>query len=252
MRLVALGSGSRGNAIYVEAGGTAVLFDAGFSGRELKRRLLALDLDPARLAAIIVSHEHTDHVAGLRVLGRHFPVYATAGTMSDLRARFRLNGTEVIRPGKWHRLGGFKFLPVPLSHDALEPVGFVIEDGDSRAAIITDLGVVTQMVRHSLGEVTVAVLEANHDPELLMTGPYPWEVKQRVKSRLGHLSNPETADLASAIAHAGLKHLLLAHLSETNNRPELARQIVREALPVSGVKLQVCTQGRPSEMVRIG
>jgi phosphoribosyl 1,2-cyclic phosphodiesterase len=249
MKIAVLGSGSKGNAVYVEAGGTAVLFDAGFSGRELKRRMLGLGLDPATLQAIIVSHEHTDHIQGLRVFGKLLPVYATEGTLEQIQSRFELKGAETIRPGKWHKLGGLKFMPVPVSHDAAEPVGFVLEDGSARAAIMTDLGIVTQLVRMSLCDLSMAVIEANHDVDMLLDGPYPWEIKQRVKSRLGHLSNPEAAELISAILHSGLKRVLLGHLSEINNPPDLARAEVIKSLDGSGARLEVCSQARPSEIV---
>lgn len=252
MRLCVLGSGSSGNSVYVESGKTRVLFDAGFSSRELKRRMTAQGLDPAGLSAIVISHEHSDHVNGLRVMGRHFPVYATAGTLEQITRFFHLDGgTEVIAAGERFTIGRLNCLPLPLPHDAAEPVGFVIEDSSARIALITDLGVVPRLLRVSLDNLDLAVIEANHDPDLLLHGPYPWEIKQRVKSRLGHLANAQAADLISALSHPGLRHVLLAHLSQTNNQPELAQAAVQPALDLSRTRLLVCFQNQPSDIIKI-
>jgi phosphoribosyl 1,2-cyclic phosphodiesterase len=250
MRLCVLGSGSKGHAVFVEAGETRVLFDAGFTGLELKRRLAAVGADAAGLSAIVISHEHFDHIAGLRALGRRLPVWATAGTFSWIRDRFAFNGTEVIRPGEWYAIGPLRFLPVSLSHDAEEPVGFVIEDGDHRAAVVTDLGVVTKSVQHCLHDLDLAVIESNHDPRMLIEGPYPWDLKQRIKGRLGHLSNPQAAALIAAIAHPGLKHVLAAHLSEINNTPALALASARDAVP-GACRVHTCSQSRPAPVIKL-
>lgn len=249
MKVCVLGSGSSGNCIYVEAGATRALFDAGLSAREIKRRLLDRGLDPAGISAIVISHEHHDHIAGLRVLGKSLPVFASAGTAAALSTKFDFLAVETIEPGEWRRLGDLCFLPLSTSHDAAEPMGFVIEDGSSRMAVITDLGVVTRSITIRLADLDLAVIEANHDPDLLVNGPYPWEIKQRVKSRRGHLANPEAAELIKSILHPRLKQVLLAHLSETNNRPELAVAEVRKKVDGAGVKIQVCHQRQPAELI---
>jgi phosphoribosyl 1,2-cyclic phosphodiesterase len=228
-----------------------LLFDAGFSGRQLRERLGSIGAELDDLSAVVVSHEHTDHIAGLRVLGRRFPVYATRGTLSAVGERFELDGAEVISTGDWFEIGDLKFLPMSLSHDAFEPVGFVIDDGDSRAAVITDLGMVTNVVRHHLKDVALAVVESNHDAVMLRDGPYPWELKQRIKSRRGHLSNTQAANLISAIAHPGLKHVMVAHLSETNNLPELAKGEAEGALDGNNSKVHVCLQDKPSAVIMV-
>ncbi|MFO8056774.1 MAG: MBL fold metallo-hydrolase [bacterium] len=248
MKVCMLGSGSRGNAVYVKSGGTSLLFDAGFSGRELTRRLKSIDVDPSELSAIIVSHEHQDHVAGLRAMGRNFLVYGTAGTLAQVGKRFKLNGTETIRPGEPVRAGDIEFLPVPTSHDAADPVGFVVQDQDHRVAVMTDLGMVTRPVLDRLSDLSLAVIEANHDPDMLRDGPYPWHVKQRVKSRMGHLSNPDAAGLAGSIACGRLRTVLLAHLSEENNTGELAVSAVQKVMDGSGVRIEACRQDRPSPL----
>ncbi len=251
MKLCVLGSGSKGNSVYVEAGGVKVLFDAGFSALQLKKRLAQVGASINELDAIFTSHEHSDHVAGLRVLGKKLPLFATAGTLAEVRLRFELNGTEIIEPGEWGRLGGLDFLPVPVSHDAAEPVGFILSDGKIKVAVMTDLGVVTRVIEHHMKDLTAAVIECNHDPIMLRDGPYPWELKQRIKGRMGHLANPESAELAASICRGGLKRLYLAHLSEENNRPELAMEAVAKAVDGAGVALSVCAQDRPCPMIEL-
>ncbi len=246
MKVCVLGSGSRGNSVYVKSGNTSVLFDAGFSGRELKKRLASIDVDPSELSAIVISHEHGDHVSGLRVMGRNFTVYGTAGTLETLCRRFKMNGTEAVRAGETCSIGDMSVLPVPTSHDATDSVGFVIDDGDHRIAVMTDLGVVTRSVRDRLCDLSLAVIEANHDPAMLLDGPHPWHVKQRVKSRLGHLSNADTAALAEDISCPGLKAMLLAHLSAENNTPDLAVAAVQKTMDGSGVRIEACRQDRPT------
>ncbi len=251
MKVCVLGSGSRGNAVYVKSGETSVLFDAGFSARELKKRLQYIDADPQELSAIVVSHEHHDHVAGLRVMGRSFKVYATSGTLENIGKRFKLNGTETIQAGEARNIGALSVLPVPTSHDAADSVGFVVRDQDHRIAVMTDLGVVTRSVRDRLSDLSLAVIEANHDPEMLVDGPYPWYVKQRVKSRLGHLSNPDAALLAADIASPCLKSILLAHLSRENNTGELATAAVQKAMDGTGTCIEACSQDRPSRVFNL-
>jgi len=252
MKLCVLGSGSKGQAVYVQAGRTRVLFDAGFTGRELKRRLAAVGADLADIDAIVLSHEHGDHVAGLRALGKKLPVYATEGTLAGISHKFVLDAVEIIAAGDRFELGDLTILPVSVSHDAEEPVAFVIEDGRARAAVVTDLGFVTRPLLHHLADLDLAVIEANHDLKMLMDGPYPWDLKQRIKSRHGHLSNAQTAEFIAAIAHSRLKHIMLAHLSQQNNLPRLARDEVQLVLDGADCAIQVCCQGQPARMVEAG
>jgi phosphoribosyl 1,2-cyclic phosphodiesterase len=250
MKLCVLGSGSKGNAVYLESGETKLLIDAGLSGRQIKLRLESVGVDIKDIRSILISHEHTDHIAGLRVLGKCSTVYATAGTLSQIRNRFELNGTEVIDSGEVFQVGCMRITPFSTSHDVVDPVGFVVEDGYARAAVATDLGVVTRLVSHHLQNLDVMVIESNHDQKLLQNGPYPWEVKQRVKSRLGHLSNLEAEELICDVAHDNLKHIFLAHLSEENNRPDLALTAAKRALDGCGTKLDVCSQARPQKLIK--
>jgi len=251
MKLCVLGSGSRGNSIYVEAGKTRVLFDAGFSTRQIKRRLASVGVDPVSLSAVVISHEHSDHIAGLLVLGKKLPVYATGGTLEYVSRRYELCATERIEPGEWRRIGDLEFLPVPLSHDAAEPVGFIVSDGMKKAGILTDQGVVTSVIRHHFTDLACAVVEANHDPRMLLEGPYTWELKQRIKSRQGHLANAEAAQVVAAMARTGLRRAMLAHLSETNNLPRLALAASQRAVDGLDVSITACSQHRPAGMIRV-
>ena len=252
LKLCVLGSGSKGQSVYVEAGATKMLFDAGFSALALKNRLASIDVDISDIRAVVVSHEHTDHVGGLRVMGRKYPVHATAGTIAQVSRRFELRGAETILAGEWVEAGDIRYVPIPLSHDAADPVGFVIEDGVSRVAIVTDLGTVTRNVLHHLGDLDLLVLESNHDKTMLIEGPYRWDLKQRIQGRHGHLSNEQSAKLLAAIASPRLKTVLLAHLSETNNRPDLAAREACRAMDGLNCGVKVCCQDMPGPVIELG
>jgi len=248
-----LGSGSRGNAVYVSDGATAVLVDAGFSAREIDRRMRARGLDPAGLDAILVTHEHTDHVRGIeRLVRRHrLPVYLTAGTFQEAAALHELPDVCQIACGREFRINTLAVRPFSISHDARDPAGFTIGANGSRIGIATDLGHVTALVREHLRGCRLLILEANHDPELLMNGPYPWFLKQRIRGRTGHLSNQESGDLLADILHPGLEQVVLAHLSETNNRPERALAEVAARLSGAPVRLTAASQGIPSALLTL-
>ncbi|ADH86553.1 MBL fold metallo-hydrolase [Desulfurivibrio alkaliphilus] len=233
MRFCVLGGGSKGNATYVEAGETRLLIDAGFSGRELETRLDALGIDPAGLSAVLLSHEHGDHIRGAGVLSRryHLPLYANRPT---LQAAARNLGSPAavheFTTGATFTCGAIKVHPFAVSHDAAEPVGFLLQAGGLRLGHCTDLGMVSRLARHRLTGCHALVLECNHDPEMLATGPYTPALKQRVRSRHGHLANHEAAELLAELLHPGLSQVVLSHLSETNNTPELAAQAVQAAI----------------------
>ncbi|MBR9990731.1 MAG: MBL fold metallo-hydrolase, partial [Gemmatimonadetes bacterium] len=201
MRVSVLGSGSAGNATLVEAGDVRLLIDAGFSGRDLERRLCAIDVDPASVSAIVITHDHGDHTRGMGVLARRLglPLYLTARTRTACAAM--LNGTETVRPYSStapFRIGPLEVRPFLTVHDAADPVAVTVRDVDTgaRLGIATDLGRPTAAVRAELAGCHMLVLEANHDDSLLWSGPYPWSVKQRIASSHGHLSNRAAAELA--------------------------------------------------------
>ncbi len=235
MRIASLGSGSRGNSVLVESGATRVLVDAGFSGTSLARRLAALDRDPRGIDAVVVTHEHRDHTAGIGVAARRWgwPLFLTAGTAAACEGLLRGEEELVLfEPESRFRIGALEFHAFPTCHDAAEPVAVTVTDGGSGlvAGIATDLGRATAPVRAALAACHALVLEANHDEVRLRESPYPWSVKQRIGGSRGHLSNRLAAELARELAHPELGALLLAHLSAECNAPDLALREVRSAL----------------------
>ncbi len=219
-----LASGSKGNSILVCSARTRILLDAGLSGREVARRLEKTPVDGHQLDALVLSHEHTDHVRGAGIVSRRFglPVYLSEGTLDALPPQVgRLPQTEVFRVGTAFFIGDLKLQPFSISHDAREPSGFVIENEGTRLGVCTDLGVATQLVKTRLQGCHGLVVEANHDLDRLINGPYPWHLKQRIRGRQGHLSNSDTCELLKTLFHECLRFVVFAHLSEVNNLPEL-------------------------------
>ncbi|MEW6137210.1 MAG: MBL fold metallo-hydrolase [Thermodesulfobacteriota bacterium] len=233
MRLIPLASGSSGNSFLLQGNGSALLIDAGLSGKQVAERLHSVGVDPGSLGGILVSHGHSDHVKGVGVLSRKFklPVLVNQGTWSvSQRMIGKVWRLDLFETGRIFEFAGFRIHPFSVPHDCEDPVGFRIAVGSSRMAIATDLGTATGLVMSLLTGVQTVVLESNHDPHMLQDGPYPWELKQRVRSRLGHLSNPQSAQLLQRIVSDELKFVVLAHLSETNNRADLALQCARSSL----------------------
>lgn len=248
-----LGSGSRGNATLVCAGDTRVLVDAGFSGRQLARRLRAVGTEPEDVDAVVVTHDHADHTLGMGVFARRFgtPLYLTPATREACERL--LSGREEVReyrPGRPFTVGGLRVDPFLTVHDAADPVAVTVtgESCGTRLGVATDLGRATEGIRHCLRECDFLILEANHDEALLRTGPYPASVQARIASSHGHLSNHGAARLALELLHARLTGILLAHLSAECNRPELALQVVGSALKEAGWKgyLAVAAQDEPT------
>ncbi len=226
MRFASLGSGSRGNALLVEAGGVRLLVDCGFAVRETERRLALLGVAPGDLSAILVTHEHSDHIRGVAALARRhgIPVWATPGTWGRQSASAveQLHLISGLGPG--FQVAGIWVEPFPIPHDAREPCHFVLESGGRRLGLLTDSGCVTPHIRDRLRECDALMLECNHDSEMLRRGPYPPFLRARVAGDFGHLGNHQAAELVSSMPCRRLSSLLLAHLSDKNNRPELARQ----------------------------
>lgn len=261
MRIACLGSGSGGNSLLVEAGATRVLVDAGFSGAQIERRLSALGVEAGSVRAVVVTHEHRDHTAGVGVVARRWgwPLFMSEPTReacADL-----LDGSEVVRPfaaGDPFDVGDLRFRPFLTLHDAVDPLAVTVEDRTTglRLGVATDLGRPTAPVRHALAGSHFLVLEANHDEVLLREGPYPWPVKERIRGSRGHLSNRMAAELAVELLHPELYGVLLAHLSRECNAPERARDVVDGSLRKAGFRgvVEVAQQDRPTglfDLVRL-
>jgi len=239
-----LASGSKGNATYISDGETSILIDAGLSGIELERRLTSRDLKPEELDAIIVTHEHADHIRGVGILSRRFklPVYINRETHKASAQLGKLHNKKEFECGKTFHISNLAVHPFSISHDAEDPAGFTIGQDGTTIAIATDLGVATSMVKAHLKRCALLILEANHDPKMLETGPYPWPLKQRIKSRAGHLSNLSSKILLEELQHEKLQHVILAHLSEINNTPQKAFDEVAKALTRCNAELSVADQ----------
>jgi phosphoribosyl 1,2-cyclic phosphodiesterase len=225
-----LASGSKGNSILVCSQKTRILVDAGISCKELVRRLDKTPVDAKRLDALLISHEHSDHVSAAGVLSRKFnlPVYMTRGTLGNLPPNIgQIPSITVFGTGRCFQIGDLHIHPFAISHDAGEPAGFLIEHNGSRLGICTDLGIATNLVKVRLQGCHGLVLEANHDVKMLLEGPYPPFLKQRIKGKHGHLSNEDACSLLETLHHDAMRCVVFAHLSETNNHPELVLESSR-------------------------
>ena len=258
LHIQVLASGSKGNSILIASGKTRLLVDAGLSGRELERRLDKSPVTASRLDGILISHEHIDHVRGLGVMSRRhrLPVYLNRGTLDGLPSTVgEIGKPRIFTTGTSFKINDLTIHPFTVPHDAAECVGFVIESGQSRVGICTDLGYPTHLVRERLKECDCLVLEFNHDPQMLLDGPYPYPVKQRIKSRHGHLSNREAAELLAELHHERLRAVAMAHMSQTNNRPDLVHaeleRLLEQAEYWREVQFELCGQdqaGSPFEV----
>ncbi len=232
MRFASLGSGSRGNALLVETGNTRVLIDAGFGPREISRRLGRLNLAGDDIDAVLVTHEHSDHIGGVFACARRFgwTVLLTHGTLAACRDDGADARITIIDSHEPLSVGDIRVHPFPVPHDAREPVQFVLTDGERRLGVLTDAGHVTSHMVAMLDGCDALVLECNHDSEMLDQGNYPPALKRRIGGPWGHLDNAAAASLLSRIERSRLRHVVAAHLSEENNRPELAQAVLSSVL----------------------
>lgn len=256
MKVTVLGSGSSGNATLIDAGGTRILVDAGFSGKDIERRLAAVDVAPESIDGIVITHEHIDHTRGMGILARRFGLELYLTPITRDRCNKLLTGREIVHEygsTEPFRIGAIEVRPFLTVHDAADPVAITVHDVEAghKLGIATDLGRPTAAVRHALTECDLLILEANHDETMLWDGPYPWSVKQRIASSHGHLSNTAAAELAAELQHPGLATVVLAHLSDSSNDPNLALEVVGAELEGAGYRgnLMVAPQDEPLEPI---
>jgi phosphoribosyl 1,2-cyclic phosphodiesterase len=260
-----LASGSRGNSAVIQTSKTKILVDAGISCRETFKRMKALSEDPRTLTAVLITHEHCDHVYGLLTLSKklRIPVFMTGAThqcwsrsMRDKNGvRPQVEKLEVFASGRRFQIGDIEVMPFTIPHDAADPVGFTFRAEGVKIGYATDLGYVPASVRDHLRGCEVLVVESNHDVEMLRVGPYPWSVKQRVMSRVGHLSNDALAQFFTNDYDGEAAFVVLAHLSEHNNHPEIARRAAMKALGPRQTLLRnrvmLASQTEPLEPIRL-
>ncbi len=241
MRVCLLASGSRGNSTLVEADDSRLLIDAGLSGKETERRLAHLGLCCDDLDAILVTHEHHDHVGGIGPLARRhqLPVYIDSITCSALPRLGKIPQLHEFNAGDSFSFRNLLISSFSTTHDAVNPVGFTIESQEGKIGYATDLGMPTRLIAESLRQCRVLILEANHDEQMLLNGTYPWALKQRIRSRHGHLSNMEAHRLLNEVGWPGLEALFLAHLSDENNCSNLVSTLFHQALQQKGCRAEV-------------
>ena len=256
MKICSLASGSKGNCLYLETGDTRVLIDVGLSLRETLLRMEEVGLDPSRIDAVLVTHEHIDHIRSAGSFSRKFnvPVLASHPVRSKADKYFKKTRVNEFESGMAFAFRDIQVDPIPITHDSCDPVGFVVESREGRAASVTDFGIVTRLITEKLRGCRFINLESNHDVDMLMNGPYPWELKQRIKSRHGHISNEESLELLHELAHEGLEALVMAHLSEVNNHPEHVLRTTRAFLSDQNIcapRIVIGDQYRASAVMEI-
>lgn len=263
MELCSIASGSSGNCICVGTAGSHLLVDAGISGRRVETGLNSVGLKTAEMKAILVTHEHIDHIAGLGVIARRYgiPIYGTQGTLDAVLATKSVGKIEEsllhpIVPGQEFPIGGMTVHPISISHDAADPVAYMVQDGCHKIGVITDLGTYDDDLVRQLQKIDLLLLEANHDVRMLQTGRYPYPLKQRILGERGHLSNVLSGQLLGSLLHDQFKAVVLGHLSKENNYAELAYETVRLEVtmgenPYKGddFPIYVAKREEPSQMI---
>lgn len=254
LNLFMLGSGSGGNACIVKNEDTMILIDAGFSGAEIRRRMNLVGLEPEDIEACLITHEHGDHIKGASILSRRHKVPLLMHPATKRAGHRKFTGNERMRHFEMKEvmeLGSLKVTSVPTLHDSASSTGFLVESGDVSLGYLTDLGAVTEDNFLALRNVDFLVMEANHDRDMLWNGPYPPHLKARVDSRVGHLSNADSAEFIALLAELGnLNGVMLAHLSEKNNDPELALRVVKERQEQK-LEIILARQDQPSNPIEV-
>jgi phosphoribosyl 1,2-cyclic phosphodiesterase len=249
-----LSSGSGGNSLYIEADGKRILIDAGLSEKKLSQRMAHIDRSFSGLDAVFATHEHSDHIRGIGPLLRkhQLQLFTTEGTYRRAgHSMGTLPGFNTIRADEPIQFGELVVEPYATPHDAEESVAFVIHYRGLRLGLATDFGQVTTEVKNKLQKLDVLLIESNHDVDMLDAGPYPWVTKRRIKSDVGHLSNEACGELLSSVTHSGLRLVVLMHMSETNNHPDLARITARQALGQDTPEMIIAEQNHPTPLMAL-
>lgn len=242
INLCTIASGSSGNSIYIGTKYTNILVDAGLSGISIQKGLKSINVEPSKINAIFITHEHSDHIKGAGILSRRFniPLYATLKTWDIIEDKVGVQGNnkKIISVNTDCIIDDLCINAYRIPHDAVEPVGYTITDGKTKVSIATDIGHITNTVKKNIAGSNALVLEANHDVNMLECGGYPYYLKQRILGKLGHLSNDASGEFLSEIIDSKLKYVLLGHLSQENNFPELAFETVSSILKCKKINLK--------------
>ena len=257
LKFCSLYSGSSGNSLYVENNDTKILIDAGVSGKKIVNALDSLNVNISDINAILVTHEHIDHTLSLPVLSKKYniPIYANEKTWSVLPIE-KIKNQRVFNVNEPFLIGNLKIEPFPIPHDAISPCGFNIYSSNQKISIATDIGHITPGIIEHLKNSAFLLLEANYEPEMLYYSSYPYHLKQRILGDNGHLSNENAGKLITELSRYGLKHVMLGHLSNENNFPDLAYQTVLNELNYNKVclndlKISVANRNKPSVVINI-
>ena len=237
-------SGSNGNCHFVSYKNTKILVDAGLSGKKIEENLRKIDINLQNITGILISHEHSDHIKGAGILSRRYniPIYANKKTWDEISVKLgKLEEVNIIKfeNDVMFTINDLHITPFSIHHDAIDPVGFTINNGKNKISIATDLGHICDKIRNNIYESKLVVLESNHDVEMLKMGPYPYHLKKRVLSQNGHLSNEDAGKFSVELVQKGVKKILLAHLSKENNFPELAFETVKSILKEKNMHIGV-------------
>lgn len=265
MRMMSIASGSSGNCIYIGTDRTHILIDDGISKKRVLDGLKRLDLSMADIDAILITHEHDDHIRGLGVLERHSvtPIYGTKGVLKYISDNKNLGNMpegiyHPVEAGQSFRIKDLEIKTVPVSHDAIDPIAYTFESGNKRAGICTDLGEYSDRIVEAFSGLNTMLIESNHDKNMLLTGPYPYMLKQRIMGNKGHLSNEDCGRLLGSVLNDGIEHVFLGHLSKENNFPDLAYETVRMEINLGDNEykaedfdIKVAGRDAPSDIVTI-
>ncbi|MPW25278.1 MBL fold metallo-hydrolase [Alkalibaculum sp. M08DMB] len=243
MKFCSLYSGSSGNCLFLEDNNTKILIDGGVSGKKIVENLKQIDVKPEEIDALLITHDHIDHTRGVGILSRRYniPIYSNQGTWdiaSKSLGKIAADNCIIFKSNNELCINGLSIMPFLIHHDAGEPVGFSITNGKQKIGIITDTGEVTEGILSNLQECDLVMIESNHDVQMLKVGRYPYYLKKRILSKIGHLSNEDAAEIILRLVNEGLNKVILAHLSEENNFPELAFETTSSLLTQNNIKVQ--------------